>query len=179
LNESSAVSTAVSAPITSDFGSQPPRDEEECARLVVRSLLDQTKLTQFVNESSLEVSVGGGNWISYSFHLIPRATMPMEGILRFWKASGVRLLRRRWKPAGNSPWFRSSGVPSLHFQLLLDDPQRGRGGAVHGHVDAADPWGHPVRHLLRDYLPTHGIGAHSTPREIWSVMRRTSHRGIF
>jgi hypothetical protein len=130
---------------------------------IVQRLLERTGLGALVESESLRVTVGGGNWISFSVALSAGVG---PGAL-----DELRTLRRgRRAKAADSRWYRSKGFPSLHFEFFPVDR------TVRGHVDAADPIGHPIAHIVRDYLPAHGVGTHPTPEALLSMMGAESPR---
>ncbi|MFZ0883435.1 MAG: hypothetical protein WAN14_08555, partial [Candidatus Acidiferrales bacterium] len=83
-----------------------------------------------------------------------------------WNGAGKRSFRRCSHPAGKSSWFRSIGAPSLHFEVVHGTSRDESARVVRGHVDAADPWSHPLKHLVVDYLPALGIARHPGPDEM-------------
>ncbi|MFZ3333012.1 MAG: hypothetical protein WA197_20410 [Candidatus Acidiferrales bacterium] len=136
------------------------------ARAVVDYLLRETDLSQLMDRGSLLVSVGTGDWISWSFQLHPAAIDPAGTISKLWNRFGKRSFRRCWPRAAKSAWFRSTGAPSLHCEVVPSTFRDRNGTFVQGHVDAANPWNHLQKHLIEDYLPSLGIGKHPGPREI-------------
>ncbi|MGA7851844.1 MAG: hypothetical protein WCA15_00875 [Candidatus Acidiferrales bacterium] len=142
------------------------------ARAVVEYLLRKTDLVQLVDRDSLAVSLGASNWISWSLKLRPAAIDPASTISRLWNGSGKRSFRRSWTVAGKSAWFRSTGAPSLHFEVVATASRDRYGAFVQGHVDAANPWSHLRKHLVEDYLPSLGIGRHPGPREMLQSLLR-------
>jgi hypothetical protein len=145
------------------------------AGAVVEYLLRETDLLQLAYRDSLTVSVGAGNWISWSFQLHPGTIDPARTISRLWNGSGKLSFRRCWSGAGESAWYRSKGAPSLHFEVVSSASGGGSQAFVQGHVDAANPWSHPLKHFIADYLPAAGIGTHPDPGEMLnsSLHRRT------
>ncbi|MFZ1973972.1 MAG: hypothetical protein WAU89_14070 [Candidatus Acidiferrales bacterium] len=136
------------------------------AGAVVEYLLRETDLLQLAARDSLTVSVGAGNWISWSFRLHSATNDPIGIISKLWNGNGKRSFRRCWRPAGKFSWFRSIGAPSLHFEVVHRSPRDEGARVVRGHVDAADPWSHPLKHLVEDYLPALGIAKHPGPDEM-------------
>ena len=148
-----------------EAGGRPLTDEditldrqERCASAVVQQLFERTGLARLLDPKTLNVVVGQGNWISFSFEM-------QRGADHTSLDSSHALRRASRKPEPGRPlvssWFRSLGKPSLHFEVI---PAARLGESrVQGHVDAADPKRHPVAHFLTDYLPAHGIGKHPTP----------------
>src|SRR5271154_5851864 len=137
------------------------RSAQECASAVVNELLARAGLLKMVDAPTLAVIVGEGNWISFSFQM-PRGADHSSFDL------SKSLRRTSGKPqqgkSRKSSWFRSEGFPSLHFEVI---PAERLGEIfVRGHVDAADPKGHFVAHLFRDYLPAHGFGTHPSPENL-------------
>lgn len=140
------------------------------AGAVVEYLLRETDLLQLVERDSLRVTVGAGNWISWSFRLHPATIEPATTIAKLWNASGKLSFRRSWPRAGKSAWFRSTGAPSLHFEVYAGTPSDRNRAFVRGHVDAANPWSHLRKHLVEDYLPSVGIGRHPDPDEMLRLL---------
>jgi hypothetical protein len=124
---------------------------------VVQQLLERTGIAASVESESLRVTVGRGNWISFYCRL-------KLSVTRFEASKKLR----RGENTGVSVWYRSKGFPSLHFEVR--DVAGPEGLELGGHVDAADPIRHPIAHLVRDYLPTHGWGTHPTPDALLSTM---------
>jgi hypothetical protein len=142
------------------------------ARAVVEHLVHETGLVRLMVAGSLVVSVGDGNWISFTLRLQSAVPNPPHAISQLCNALGKQMLRRCATSALRATWFRSKAAPSAHFQLLGNPGVTPGETIVQGHVDAADPWSHPMIHLVRDYLPAHGIGKHPTPEEILSALRK-------
>lgn len=136
------------------------------AGAVVEYLLRETDLIQLVVPDSLAVSVGAGNWISWNFQLHLATIDPASTISKLWNGSGKHSFRRCWSGAGKSAWFRSAGAPSLHFEVVSSTSGDRNAGLIRGHVDAANPSSHPLKHLVADYLPAAGIGRHPDPGEM-------------
>lgn len=147
------------------------RSPDASAVAVVECLLHETDLMQLAVPDSLVVAVGAGNWISWSFQLHPATNDRTSTISKLWNGAGERSFRRCWRPPGRSCWFRSLGAPSLHFEVVSGTFRDGNGTFVQGHVDAANPWSHPVKHFFGDYLPAAGIGRHPDPREMLNSLR--------
>jgi hypothetical protein len=137
----------------------------------VEYLLRETDLLQLVDRDSLAVSMGAGNWISWRFQLHPATNNPASTIAKLWNGSGKRWFRRCWLRAGKSTWFRSTGAPSLHFEVVSGTSRDPNGGLIQGHVDAANPWSHPLKHLAEDYLPALGVGRHPDSDEMLNSLR--------
>jgi hypothetical protein len=139
--------------------------QERCAATVVNLLLERTGLSRTLEPQSLNVIVGKGNWISFSFQMqrgADHSSLDVSKDLR--RTKGKAQQGKSYK----SVWFRSKGLPSLHFEVI---PAERLGDIfVRGHVDAADPTGHPFAHLLRDYLPAHGVGSHPTPEALLAMV---------
>jgi hypothetical protein len=146
--------------------------EDDSAGVVVEYLLRETDLLQLADRDSLRVSVGAGNWISWSIRLHPATMDPATTISKLWNASGELSFRRCWPRAGKYAWFRSTGAPSLHFEVVPATSRDRNRALVQGHVDAANPWSHPRKHLVEDYLPSLGIGRHPGPREMLQSLLR-------
>ncbi len=128
---------------------------------VVQQLLERTGITALVDGESLRVMVGEGNWISFSAAMRTGADAAA--------LDGLKELRRGGRgKSGDARWYRSRGFPSLHFEFFAAER------LVRGHVDAADPTRHPVAHLVRDYLPAHGVGRHPAPDALLSTMAAKS-----
>jgi hypothetical protein len=141
------------------------REEHECAISVVSQLLARTGLSRMLDPQTLKVIVGEGNWISFSFQMQRGADHSSLDVSK-------TLRRTAGKPqqgkSGKSVWFRSAGLPSLHFEVI---PAERLGEIfVQGHVDAADPKRHPVAHLFRDFLPAHGVGTHPAPGKLLATI---------
>jgi hypothetical protein len=141
----------------------PDNAQGRCAAAVVQQLLERTGLAARMEPGSLRVLVGDGNWISFSLEM--RASTDVISL------DAVRKLRRGGK-SGESVWYRSKGIPSLHFEILAAVPGEALKGR--GHVDAADPTRHPIAHLIQDYLPAHGVGTHPTPEALLGMMASNS-----
>jgi hypothetical protein len=141
------------------------REEQECAVSVVNQLLSRAGLSRMLDSQTLRVVVGKGNWISFSFQMqrgADHSSLDVSKILR--RSSGKPQQGKSLK----SSWFRSEGLPSLHFEVI---PAERLGEIfVRGHVDAADPKHHPVAHLFQDYLPAHGVGKHPTPQKLLAML---------
>lgn len=139
--------------------------QARCAVSLVQQLLERTGLARMLEPQTLNVIVGQGNWISFSFQMqrgADHSSLDVSKNLR--RTKGQAQLGKSYK----SVWFRSTGIPSLHFEVI---PAERLGDIfVRGHVDAADPTGHPVAHLLRDYLPAHGVGSHPTPEALLALV---------
>jgi hypothetical protein len=155
-------------PFTNHAAASP----DASAAAVVECLLRETDLLQFVDGDSLTATVGAGNWISWSFQLHRATIDPASTISKLWNGSGKLSFRRCWPRAGKFAWFRSTGLPSLHFEVVPSTSRYRNGAFVQGHVDAANPWSHPWKHLVEDYLPSLGIGRHPEPREILQSLLR-------
>ncbi len=155
-------------PFTNHAAARP----DDCAGAVVEYLLRATDLLQLVDRDSLSVSVGAGNWISWSFRLHPATIEPATTISKLWNGSGTLSFRRCRPRVGKSAWFRSAGAPSLHFAVVARTSRDRKGAFVQGHVDAANPWCHPLKHLAEDYLPSLGIGGHPGPRKMLQSLLR-------
>jgi hypothetical protein len=141
----------------------PDNLQERCATATVQQLLERAGIAALVEGQSLRVMVGGGNWISFSAEIRAGADV---GAL-----DGLETLRRgRRGKSQDSRWYRSKGFPSLHFEFFSFE----RPAQVRGHVDAADPARHPIAHLVRDYLPAHGVGTHPTPEALLGMMASNS-----
>ena len=161
------VSTALVGHIE-EAGGRPLTDEditldrqERCAAAVVQQLFERTGLVRILDPKTLNVVVGQGNWISFSFEMQRGADHTSLD-----SSHALRRASRKPEPGRSlvSSWFRSLGKPSLHFEVI---PAARLGEIrVEGHVDAADPKRHPVAPFLTDYLPAHGIGKHPTPESL-------------
>jgi|SRR5450631_955735 hypothetical protein len=141
------------------------REEQECAASVVNQLLNRAGLSRMLDSQTLKVVVGKGNWISFSFQMqrgADHSSLDVSKTLR--RSSGKPQQGKSLK----SSWFRSEGLPSLHFEVI---PAERLGEIlVQGHVDAADPKRHPVAHLFQDYLPAHGIGTHPSAEKLLATL---------
>ena len=142
------------------------RGEQDCAVAVVNELLARAGLSRMLDRQTLDVSVGGGNWISFSFQMqrgADHSSLDLSESLR--RTSG----KPQQGKSRKSAWFRSQGFPSLHFEVI---PAERLGEIfIRGHVDAADPKGHFVAHLFRDYLPSHGMGTHPPPAKLLEMLK--------
>ncbi len=146
--------------------------DQHCAEQLVRSLFARAGMLPLTVDSTLAVSIGDGNWISYMCDCAaetrdasdPAATLD-EFAGRANESGEVRL--RRSARRGDASWFRTEGAPSLHFQIVRDDEK----WRCRGHVDAAHPLTHPVSHLIFDYLPARGIGTHPRASKLLSKMQ--------
>ncbi len=143
--------------------------QRRCAAAVVKQLLERTGLAASVDGESLRVNVGGGNWISFSFEMkVGENGSSMVGSKKIRRSGG----KAENGKSGGAVWYRSKGFPSLHFQVLSG--VRGDAFEVRGHVDTADPTRHPIAHLVRDYLPAHGVGTHPTAEALLGMMNSNS-----
>jgi hypothetical protein len=141
-------------------------NQRECALTVVNQLLDRAGMLRMFEPGSLEVILGDGNWVSFSFQLQRGADYSSLNVSKTLRCTSGKNTGGK---SSKSVWFRSEGVPSLHFQVI---PAERLGEIfVRGHVDAADPKTHPVAHLFRDYLPAHGVGTHPTPEKLLAAMK--------
>jgi hypothetical protein len=149
--------------------------EQASAVAVVGQLFSRAGLSRMLDPQTLQVIVGKGNWISFSFQMqrgADHSSLDLSSFLR--RTSG----KPQEGKSDKSAWFRSVGLPSLHFEVI---PAERLGEIfVQGHVDAADPQKHPIAHLFRDYLPAHGIGTHPSPRQLLAVLapRKVNGAGI-
>jgi hypothetical protein len=139
--------------------------EQDCAVSVVNQLLTRAGLSRVLDPQTLQVIVGAGNWISFSFQMhrgADHSSLDVSKTLR--RTSG----KAQQGKSSKSVWFRSEGLPSLHFEVI---PAERLGEIlVQGHVDAADPKGHPAAHFFRDFLPSHGLGTHPTPANLLAAL---------
>jgi hypothetical protein len=140
------------------------------AGAVVEYLLQETDLLRLVDRDSLAVSLGAGKWISWSARLQTVRIESARTISKLWNESGKLSFRRCWPRAGKSAWFRSAGAPSLHFEVVASTSRDRNGAFVQGHVDAANPWSHPWKHFVEDYLPSLGLGRHPDPDEMLQLL---------
>jgi hypothetical protein len=144
--------------------------EEESAIVIVKQLFGNVGLSRMLDPQTLKVIVGKGNWISFSFQMqrgADHSSLDLSKLLR--RTSG----KPQEGKSRKSAWFRSEGLPSLHFEVI---PAERLGEIfVQGHVDTADPQKHPIAHLLRDYLPAHGVGTHPSPKKLLAML--TPHTG--
>ena len=146
-------------------------EQHECAIAVVTELLHRVGLSRLLDPQTFSVTVGEGNWISFSFQM-------QRGADHSSLDQSTSLRRTSGKPqqsnARKSAWFRSVGFPSLHFEVI---PAERLGEIfVRGHVDAADPKKHPIAHLFRDFLPAHGLGTHPTAAKLLTTMKPQSKK---
>jgi hypothetical protein len=143
------------------LNSIPDNLQQRCAIAVVRQLLERTGMAALLDGESLRVTVGGGNWISFAVAMPAGAETTAVDELETLRRGG------RGK-SDDARWYRSKGFPSLHFEFFAGER------LVRGHVDAADPTRHPIAHLVRDYLPAHGVGTHPTPDALLSTLAAKS-----
>jgi hypothetical protein len=131
-------------------------DQEASAWAVVQHLLRETDLSQLIDGNSLSVRVEAGGWISWIVRRHPAISDPASTIAKLWNTSDRLSFRGGSNRTGDSMFicFRSKGAPSLHFEIVEDRHRDCRGRLTRGQVDAADPWSHPLKHLLEDYLPS-------------------------
>jgi RHS repeat-associated protein len=132
--------------------------QQDCATQLVGILLKETTLSSLVKPGTLNVSVGGGNWVNYSFQATtasPAATS--SAILSLTDSNGLSSFQ-------SLSGIRSVDSPSLHVF-----PQSGNG--VIGHVDAWNPEMNPPGHLVEDYLPSKGFGSHPSPCDLLGVLQ--------
>lgn len=144
---------------------QRSRDQLTCAIAVVNHLLHRAGLSRMLDAATLKVTVGGGNWISFSFQMPRGADHSSLDLSKELRRTSARPVQGK---SEQSAWFRSEGFPSLHFEVI---PAERLGEIfVRGHVDAADPKGHFMAHLFRDYLPAHGMGTHPSPEKLLAML---------
>ena len=162
LSEHNDIAADRSAAKSDDASS---RVRQESAVAVVTQLLSRAGLSRMLDSRTFRVVVGDGNWISFSFQMqrgADHSSLELSKTLR--RTSG----KPQRSNARKSAWFRGEGFPSLHFEVV---PAERLGEIfVRGHVDAADPKRHPVEHLFRDYLPSHGVGTHPSPEKLLAMM---------
>jgi hypothetical protein len=132
---------------------------KDCAVKVVEILFNETNLRSIVQPGTIvNVGVGGGNWINYSFQAVTASSEATTGaILNLTDADGFSTFQ-------SLGGIRSLDSPSLHVV-----PQSWNN--VIGHVDAWNPRGKPFRHLFDDYLPSKGYGSHPSPFELLSLLK--------
>ncbi|MGA8037548.1 MAG: hypothetical protein WA823_01110 [Candidatus Acidiferrales bacterium] len=116
-----------------------------------------------MDRSRLHVIVGGGNWISWECAFVQEFENSPEEIVRGLSQFGERRAIRAVASPRERVWFRTHTRPSLHFLLVHADGRF----LLAGHVDAAAPFPNPFVHLMQDYLPARGVGAHPAPAELW------------
>jgi hypothetical protein len=141
------------------------REPIDFARSLVIELLGRTGLgfERMLDPRTLRVIVGGGNWISFEcalFDSLAKSAQALAGSLPERERGRILGLE---KSLERKVWFRTAGRPSLHYFVEMKDGRL----RLRGHVDAAAPRKHPLRHLVRDYLPAHGIGVHPEPERLW------------
>jgi hypothetical protein len=143
--------------------------QRRCAAEVVKQLLERTGLAASVDGESLRVNVGDGNWISFSFEMkAGENALSLMATKKLRRGGG----KSENGKSGKAVWCRSKGFPSLHFQVQAAG--RAEAFQIRGHVDAADPTRHPIAHLVRDYLPAHGVGTHPTAEALLGMMNSNS-----
>lgn len=121
-------------------------------------------LEWMVDPQSLRVIIGDGNWISWECDFLERLRKSAEVLAAgFEQPVRARVLKLD-KSLARKVWFRTVGRPSLHYFIEARD------GAMRlrGHVDAAAPKRHPLRHFVEDYMPAHGVGTHPTAQQLWN-----------
>jgi hypothetical protein len=140
-------------------------EEQQCAASVVDELLNRAGLARMLDPQTMKVIIGEGNWISFSFQMHRGADHSSLDVSKTLRRTAGKAQQGK---STKSVWFRSTGVPSLHFEVI---PAERLGEIlVQGHVDAADPKTHPVAHVFRDFLPSHGLGTHPTPRKLLATL---------
>ena len=147
------------------------REPIDFARAVVCELFARNGmgLEWMVDPQSLRVIIGDGNWISFECDFLePIGASAATLAPGFDEPVRGRILRLDMS-LERKVWFRTAGRPSLHYFIeKKNDVCR-----IRGHVDAAAPRRHPLRHLLRDYMPAHGIGRHPTAQQLWNEANRS------
>jgi hypothetical protein len=140
-------------------------EEQRCAVSVVDELLNRAGLSRMLDPQTMKVIVGEGNWISFSFQMHRGADHSSLDVSKTLRRTAGKAQQGK---STKSVWFRGTGNPSLHFEVI---PAERLGEIlVQGHVDAADPKSHPVAHLFRDFLPSHGLGTHPAPRKLLAML---------
>jgi hypothetical protein len=141
------------------------REPVDFARAVVIELFARNgmDLERMVDPRTLRVIIGEGNWISFECDFWPAIRGSAEALAPgFHEPVRSRILKLN-KSLERKVWFRTAGQPSLHYFIeKKNDVLR-----IRGHVDAAAPRRHPLRHLLQDYMPAHGVGTHPTAQQLW------------
>jgi hypothetical protein len=145
-----AASTTFNAPI--DFAE----------RLVI-DLLRMAGIDQSLDPRTLRVIIGEGNWISFDCNLWEHLERNPQAFVSVLSPVTARKILSLADAPHKRAWFRTATCPSLHYFVYVEDGRL----KLKGHVDAAAPLVKPFTHLLDDYLPSHGIGTHPTPEELW------------
>jgi len=127
--------------------------QEDCAKKVGTSLISSTNLSSLDSKAAITLE---GGWIKISAQL---GTNPSAALLGLTNSSGQNTFQDYWG-------VRSVGSPSLHLE-----PQPGTTGASILHVDAYNPRDNKQGHTQKDYLPSIGIGTHSSPCDILAMMK--------
>jgi hypothetical protein len=131
-------------------------------RLVIE-LLRFTNLDQALDPRTLKVIIGEGNWISFDCGFWQHLERKPEAVVSVLPPVIARKILRLARAPQSRAWFRTATCPSLHYFVYLDDGRL----KMKGHVDAAAPLVQPLTHFIDDYLPSHGIGTHPTPEQLW------------
>jgi hypothetical protein len=140
-------------------------EEQQCAVSLVNELLGRAGLARMLDPQTLKVIIGEGNWISFSFQMHRGADHSSLDVSKTLRRTAGKAQEGK---STKSVWFRGEGAPSLHFEVI---PAERLGEIlVQGHVDAADPKGHPAAHFFRDFLPSHGLGTHPTPSKLLATL---------
>lgn len=135
------------------------------ARRLVADLFTGSKLHELLEPSTLRVIIGEGNWISYECSFWSYIECDAQSLKWCFEPAEMRKVLRLARAPHRRAWFRSRTRPSLHYFIYLDEGRL----KLKGHVDAAAPLAKPFVHLVHDYLPAHGIGAHPTAEELWAA----------
>jgi hypothetical protein len=123
-------------------------------------------LEWMVDPQSLRAIIGDGNWISFECDfLAPIGASTAALAPGFDEPVRGRILKLD-KSLARKVWFRTAGRPSLHYFIEKNNDVL----RIRGHVDAAAPRRHPLRHLLQDYMPAHGVGTHPTAQQLWNEL---------
>jgi hypothetical protein len=140
-------------------------EEQQCAVSLVNELLGRVGLARMLDPQTVKVIIGEGNWISFSFQMHRGADHSSLDVSKTLRRTAGKAQEGK---STKSVWFRGEGAPSLHFEVI---PAERLGEIlVQGHVDAADPKGHPAAHFFRDFLPSHGLGTHPTPSKLLATL---------
>jgi hypothetical protein len=150
------------------------REPLDYARALVCELFPRNGIgiDWMVDPRSLRVSIGDGNWISFECDFYEAIRTSAETLAPgFHEPVRSRVLKMgKWLE--RKVWFRTEGRPSLHYFIETKDGVL----RVRGHVDAAAPRQHPLRHFVQDYLPAHGVGTHPTAEQLWKELKDSNER---
>jgi hypothetical protein len=149
------------------------REPIDFARAVVCELFARNGmgLEWMIDPQSLRVIIGDGNWISFECDFLEPIGTSAEALAAGFERPVRGRILKLDESLSRKVWFRTAGRPALHY--FIDK----KNGAlrIRGHVDAAAPRRHPLRHLLQDYMPAHGFGTHPTAEQLWNDFNCSRH----